>query len=106
MVEDFWGCQADPLLEVGGDISDDGRIRTFEPGSRPLKLVWSGQHIGRKALPLLLRAIKSLNGSPSVHLTVLGDGPETSTWKSLADELGVSPFVRWTGRVAARCCGG
>jgi glycosyltransferase involved in cell wall biosynthesis len=85
-------------LEVGGESHGQGVPRSYD-GSRPLRLVWSGQHIGRKALPLLLRAIASLNGRLGAQLTVLGDGPECAGWRSLADQLGIGALVRWTGRV-------
>ena len=98
LVEEVWGCPADPMLEVGGERHPDGRVRTYD-GSRPLRLVWSGQHIGRKALPLLQLALASLGGKPAVELTVLGEGPETAAWKALAQRLGIAPLVRWTGRL-------
>lgn len=98
LVKDVWGCRAESMLEVGGEAHPQGRQRTFD-ASRPLRIVWSGQHIGRKALPLLLRAIAALDGKPPVDLTVLGDGPETSTWKALAAELRIESSVKWTGRI-------
>jgi glycosyltransferase involved in cell wall biosynthesis len=100
LVEDVWGKSAEALLEVGGEAHPSGRVRTFD-GSRPLRLVWSGQHIGRKALPLLLRAIASMKKTVSdpVCLSVLGEGPETSSWKRLADQLEISQVVQWLGRV-------
>src|SRR5690349_3086274 len=61
LVEDTWGRPAEPMLEVGGETHPLSRERSYD-GSRPLRLVWSGQHIGRKALPLLLKAIASLDG--------------------------------------------
>lgn len=100
LIEDRFGQSAEPMLEVGGEAHALARGRTFD-GSRPLHLVWSGLHIGRKALPLLLRAIATVNASApdSVFLNVLGEGPETSNWKRLADELGISQVVQWLGRV-------
>jgi glycosyltransferase involved in cell wall biosynthesis len=98
LVEDIWGRTAEPLLEVGGECHPNGHVRTFD-GGKPLRLVWSGQHIGRKALPLLLRALASLNGAIPIALTVLGEGPETSNWKQLAEELRISQFIQWLGRV-------
>jgi glycosyltransferase involved in cell wall biosynthesis len=98
LVENVWRRPAQPMLEVGGETHPDGGVRAFD-GSRPLRLVWSGQHIGRKALPLLLLALASLGGKPATELTVLGDGPETDAWKALAQRLGIAPLVRWTGRL-------
>ena len=98
MVEEIWGCRADPMLEVGGEPHPLGRVRTFN-ADRPLRIVWSGVHIGRKALPLLLRAIALIGEKPAVELTVLGDGPEMSAWKSLSAQLGTEKVVRFTGRM-------
>lgn len=96
MVEETWGCCAEEMLEVGGDAAHPlGRARTFDV-NRPLRIVWSGRHIGRKALPLLLRAMATVNG---VELTVLGDGPETDAWKTLAGQLNLTVSVHWPGRV-------
>jgi glycosyltransferase involved in cell wall biosynthesis len=99
LVEETWGQTAEPMLEVGGEVSALGKVRTFD-GSRRLNVVWSGQHIGRKALPLLLYALAKVHATTPVKLTVLGDGPETPTWKSLAEKLDVSPLLNWTGRVS------
>ena len=98
LVEDTWGTPAEPMLEVGGEPHPAGRVRTY-PGERPLRLVWSGQHVGRKALPLLLRALQAIGPSPAVHVTVLGEGPETASWKSMSQALGVAGMLRWTGHV-------
>jgi glycosyltransferase involved in cell wall biosynthesis len=95
LVENIWGCCAEPMLEVGGEPHPLGRVRTFD-GNRRLKLVWSGVHIGRKALPLLLQALREQSG---IELIVLGEGPETSAWKALAAQLSLDSIVRWIGRI-------
>lgn len=99
LLEDTWGTPAEPMLEVGGEAHQAGRIRTYHP-ARPLRLVWSGQHIGRKALPLLLRALQAMGPAPAVHVTVLGEGPETASWKSAAEALGVAGMLRWAGHLS------
>jgi glycosyltransferase involved in cell wall biosynthesis len=98
LVEDTWGRPAEPMLEVGGERHPEGRVRTYD-GSRPLRLAWSGQHVGRKALPLLLRALHGIGDATPVHVTVLGDGPETAAWKQLAARLGTADKLRWTGQL-------
>ncbi len=61
-----------------------------------LRILWSGLHTTRKALSLLLKALaKSTN--KSIELTVLGAGSETTRWKKLAKQLGVSNQIRWLG---------
>lgn len=99
LVEEIWRRPAEPMLEVGGEQHPDGRIRAYD-GSRPLRLVWSGQHIGRKALPLLLRAMHAIAESTPVNVTVLGEGAETAAWKQLASRLGIAGKLRWTGQLS------
>jgi glycosyltransferase involved in cell wall biosynthesis len=68
------------------------------PGE-PLRLVWSGQHQPGKALPLLLKALKRLEGRLDWRLTVLGAGGRTTSWKWLARELGIAGRCAWPGWV-------
>jgi hypothetical protein len=42
------------------------------------------------------------SGQARVHVTILGDGPETMRWRHLADTLGVSPYLTWTGKLPRR----
>ena len=97
LVSERWGQAAEPLRESASAVRADARMREYD-GSRPLRLVWSGQHIGRKALPLVLHALARLGSSPAVELTVLGDGPEHNHWRSMAATLRLTN-VRWTGWV-------
>jgi len=154
MARDQWGVDAEDMLESGtGALSGVGpKVR--DPG-RPLRLVWSGVHIGRKALPILLHALAALRRDPApstgsdygsfrnapvsplaasqiscarrpivgdlrspicdaasggivlgsktqprpIHVTILGDGPETDRWQRLAYELGIWPQLTWTGKL-------
>jgi glycosyltransferase involved in cell wall biosynthesis len=98
MLRERWGRDAENMIETGAVPRREGRVREFD-GSRPLRLVWSGLHIGRKALPVLLHALATLNGNARPEMTVLGEGPETGRWKALAARLGLGARVRWTGRV-------
>lgn len=96
MVEGRWGRQADVLLDTGTTERPGVAPRTLDP-RRPVRIVWSGLHIGRKALPVLLHALARLGDTPAVALTVLGGGPETANWKAAAARLGITPRVRWAG---------
>jgi glycosyltransferase involved in cell wall biosynthesis len=93
-----WDCPAEAMNEAGASPRPDARPRRRD-ASRPLRVVWSGQHIGRKALPILLQAIAQLRRAEGlvVDLTVVGDGPESARWRALADELDVGSCTRWTG---------
>ncbi len=153
-----WRVDADEMLESGTGSISGIRPRMREAG-QPLRIVWSGIHIGRKALPIVLHALAELRRDagpskrsdaatrcdaakpplaasqlgeaqllaagwwpqpicdaasggippisrndgrpdvPPIQLTVLGDGPESGRWRRLADELGVSSQLSWTGNL-------
>ncbi|WP_243373318.1 glycosyltransferase [Microvirga solisilvae] len=106
LINGTWGYSAENFIESGAVIRNDVMPRQFD-GKRPLKLVWSGQHIGRKALPILLHALEKikrdqegLEASSPVNLTILGEGPETSRWKEIAQKLGVADQVQWAGQMS------
>jgi glycosyltransferase involved in cell wall biosynthesis len=90
-----WGVSAERMLETGATARDAAAVRTYD-GTRPLRVVWSGRHLGRKALPILLHAAAKLKDR--IELIILGDGPETAAWKSLAASLGIDR-IRWTGNL-------
>ncbi|QOV88818.1 glycosyltransferase family 4 protein [Humisphaera borealis] len=96
MVEQIWGYPSEVLLEMGCMPRPDARTRERDP-SRPLRIVWSALHIGRKALPILLRAMQTLGPDAPVELAVLGSGPLTDQWKAEAERLGLGKKVRFTG---------
>ena len=100
MVTSFWGKAAErmPVTGTMPDLQARAGVRRFN-GTRPLRLVWSGIHEGRKSLPLLIKALARLNPEVRVDLTVLGDGTETNRWKKLANHLQVNGFIKWKGRV-------
>jgi len=67
-------------------------------GSSKLQLLWSGQHIDRKALPLLLHALASSRLRERMELHVLGAGPRTEEWQRIAQRLGLAN-VFWHGQL-------
>jgi glycosyltransferase involved in cell wall biosynthesis len=101
LARERWGRDAEHLRESAAAPRSDGYICTYD-GRRPLRLVWSGQHIGRKALPILLHALRQLqqmgDRQPRVELTILGDGPERPHWERLAERLQLRN-IAWRGWV-------
>lgn len=89
--------KAAPMIDTAPPSDIHGHLRVFD-GKRPLRLCWSGQHEARKALSLLLEALAQLPVPERLQLTVLGDGPETQKWKSLAESLKLRT-VTWLGRL-------
>jgi glycosyltransferase involved in cell wall biosynthesis len=98
MVRDLWGREAEAVIESGTSPHPAARPRRYSL-NRPLEIVWSGQHLGRKALPILLQAMRLLPAT-AARLTVLGAGSETGRWKAAAAALGVADRVVWTGNLA------
>jgi len=64
-----------------------------------LLLSWSGLHVSRKALPLVLHALSLLQDDHDCHLDIVGEGPMTQNWKSLARKLRVESRCSWHGWV-------
>lgn len=59
-----------------------------------MKIIWSGIHERRKALPVLLKSIAPLK---DVQLCVLGEGSQTKQWKKMAHRLGIDNLIAWHG---------
>jgi len=95
MVKEAWGCRVEPMLETGASPVDGITPRTCAQGET-LQLVWSGLFQGRKALPLVLEALRSLKGR-DWRLSVLGGGPEAEDWKAIAVEAGLDDRIAWCG---------
>ena len=63
-----------------------------------MKLLYVGTLIGRKGQPVLLEALSRLTGNGvGARLTLVGQGPERPELERLADRLGVSDRVTFTG---------
>lgn len=95
-----WGGRAEFLLDTG-TTQWAGRQRQYD-GARCLRLCWGALHIGRKALPILLHALADLRHrrpEVRVHLTIMGDGPETDMWRELSRQLQINEMVTWLGHV-------
>jgi len=61
------------------------------------RISWSGLHISRKALPILLHALAQIQVQVQFHIDIIGDGPMSSRWKRLARKLGLADRVTWHG---------
>jgi glycosyltransferase involved in cell wall biosynthesis len=93
-----WGGSAEQLFATGTEPMQ-AHAKKLLPGE-PLRIIWSGLHIGRKALPLLLRALADIPLELPWHLEVLGNGPSTIRWKGLSDELGLPrQRIQWIGHL-------
>jgi len=94
-----WYICPELLPASGSDPTIHGSLHRREPG-RPVRIVWSGRMVARKALPLLLNALARLPVQSDWTLAVLGDGPMRIDWQKKAKRLGLSAErIRWHGRL-------
>ncbi len=93
----FWQRDAILMNEVGLETNHTRYTPcTHAPGT-PLRLCWAGEHIPRKALDLLLRALPRCREKMELH--VLSKGPRMAAWKQLTHKLGLDDVVTFHGFV-------
>ena len=66
-------------------------------GHRALKVVWAGQCVARKGIPLLLRAVAIARSKGRIELHLVGDGPLHHAWQTEALRLGIGNQCVWHG---------
>ena len=64
-----------------------------------LNLLWVGNIIPRKGLPLILHALANLKDSYDIKLTVVGDGSDKLRCQELAKKLGIQMKVDFVGKL-------
>ncbi len=79
-------------------VPTGGRRGNLPLNEKNYNIVTIGRLVKRKAIDVLIRAL-SLIPDPSVHLYVLGDGPERSALENLAADLGLSHRVHFAGYI-------
>ena len=98
-IKRFWKKDAVLMNEVGLEKYEGTEGFTpsvHEPGT-PLRICWAGEHIPRKALDLLLRALPLCKEKMELH--VLSKGPRMEAWKKLSHKLGLDGVVTFHGFV-------
>jgi glycosyltransferase involved in cell wall biosynthesis len=98
MIGKLWGIKVEQMIETGTMAREACCPRTW-CGDSPLRIVWSGIHTSRKALPILLHAICGPEVRSRLHVDILGIGHETRVWKILANKLGISGCLTWHGQL-------
>jgi glycosyltransferase involved in cell wall biosynthesis len=71
------------------------RPRHFEERSGPLRLLWVGRMLTRKALPLALDSLKAVH--QNVTLTIAGDGLDPQVVRRMIRERNLESRVFWKG---------
>jgi len=92
----WYGRDSHVICEIGPPDRIVGAPSVRAPGE-PLRLIWSGLHQPRKALPLLLKALALIGDKVDWRLTILGRGRGTTKWKWLARSLGIGARCSWPG---------
>jgi len=93
-----FGSTSVVMCEVGLPDISTPQIR-LRKKHEPLQICWSGMHLPGKALHLLLHAISRLPADVQYTLHILGNGPSTHDWRSLATKLGVESRCKWYGQL-------
>ena len=89
-----WGVESTVLPEVG--LPMEPIVNPLDhPAGKPLRVVWTGLHLPRKALNLGLEAMAQMSSPMELH--VLGKGQCTPIWEGLAQQLGVSRHCHFHG---------
>ena len=86
------------MIESAAPPASRAARESHYDGSSNLRLLWAGQHIDRKALPLLLHALASSRLRERIELHVLGGGPRTAAWQRIARDLSLAD-VFWHGQL-------
>lgn len=93
------GRKAVLLSEVGTDPLSSPAKRESHDKSEPLRVVWCGTFVVRKALPLALMAIQLAAQKIAVQLHIVGSGVCEQEWKSLAERRGIASLCHWYGNL-------
>jgi L-malate glycosyltransferase len=89
-----------PPVEVIGNGISLSDIDAAAPGAKS-DVVFVGRLIADKKVDHLLKAVALLVGDrPRLRCTIVGDGPERTALESLAEGLGISGNVHFTGPIA------
>lgn len=93
---DYWGCSSTLMSEVGLPPTVVCQP-PHRKESEPLRIVWTGLHVPRKALNLALLALADLPKNLDWELHILGQGRLTSAWQQLSVKLGIAARCRFHG---------
>jgi len=91
------GVHAEQILDAGLDAVAEAPPPLETRG--PLRLLWCGGLVRRKALHLLLHALALAPAGFDFRLRIVGDGPMARPWRRLARRLGLADRCDWRGQV-------
>ena len=96
LIKQIWDIDSHLICEVG-NVADKAELNlNFRLElNEPFRIIWSGQHIPGKNLPLLLNAVKNLSFDFELH--ILGDGIMQQKWQKIAKKFSIEEKCKWHG---------
>jgi glycosyltransferase involved in cell wall biosynthesis len=96
LIKKYWHRESTIIPEVG--ITNYMPIKKVvcRKNIEKLRIIWSGEHVPRKSLNLLLNSLAFLNDI-DFELHVLGNGSQNKKWKKLAIKLKLEYKIKWHG---------
>ena len=92
----YWDKASYIIPEVGQQkVIDMPLIKRYY--NEPLRIVWSGQHTGGKALNILIKCLAQFPERINWKLTILGTGIMTRKWKKMAVDYNIDQHCDWCG---------
>ncbi len=94
----YYGVKSHIICEVGPIENPVGNI-SCRAKNEELSIVWSGLHIPRKALPILLQSLEMIDAKIKWRLIILGDGPLRKKWENEAIKLNIYNKCEFKGQL-------
>jgi glycosyltransferase involved in cell wall biosynthesis len=94
-------CRAKSRIVPPNAVADDlpPALPPSPPrGNRPLSLLYLGNCVPTRSIPLVLAAMRRAGELP-LQLTIAGDGPALAEWRRAVLRLGLAARVHFAGRV-------
>jgi glycosyltransferase involved in cell wall biosynthesis len=89
-----------PLIWDNGVVDE---VLPERPAPRPpspvVRVLWASRFLKRKALPLALEAVASLQSTVPLKLVIAGGGDEADRWKAMAAALRLGDRVEFLGEL-------
>ena len=96
-VSRLWSLDSTIIVEIGIPNLVTDIIPVQRSADDPVRFVWSGLHITRKALNLAMSAVAKLPQTLNWELHILGSGELTDEWKGYAERLGIANRCNFHG---------
>ena len=92
------------LVENGVDFSIWQQSSIQKEQCDLTKFIFVGRLIDWKALDVVLEAMRRLYSHIPISLEIIGDGSMRTSWQALADRLGLSSVVKFSGWLSQEAC--